>query len=452
MLIYLTVGSLALACYGYFQEDHVLWMVGAGSLPLAFALAGAAAKKPVIAANLGLFWTAVMCSIVAAHLREATLPADNVRAALLSLGALMSLGFGYRIGYGHPLSRASEKPLDRHKLHLVYWISFVLALVLNVVAYLRPELTQIILAFIYIRLLALYLFSAQSFSDRKDLSRMVPVIIAELAISALNGIASYQLPILVVLAAALNLQKKVRVGQLLTAALLFSLLFWASLVWTAIKPEYRNFLTTANPSVQERLLWIWNSTTDINYVAAFGKFADRVGYIDLYAAALPRLDGVETHFYYDALLNMIQPRILFPDKAALDDTRITTELTGIPFDANTSVSIGYVAQAHADFGWPGMLLAVCIIGAILGRIANIFQCKPCSPIGRDGFMTAALAFKFAYENNIDKAISSLAIAVIGLLGVYKFLYLPFEKWALAPSKRTLATTLRISPTRAETSL
>ena len=125
----------------------------------------------------------------------------------------------------------------------------------------------------------------------------------------------------------------------------------------------------------------------------------------------------------------MKPRFLFPDKPVLDDTKITAELTGIQFSANVSVSIGFIAQAHSDFGFPLMYLPLALVGLALGAVGAYFQSQNAPGIVRDGFMTAALVYKFTYEANIDKAVGGFMISTLILLAVYWFAYPRFERWA-----------------------
>lgn len=40
-------------------------------------------------------------------------------------------------------------------------------------------------------------------------------------------------------------------------------------------------------------------------------------------------------------------------------------------EAGTSIGIGYMAESYADFGFPGMLFPVLLLGAFMGRIYQV---------------------------------------------------------------------------------
>jgi hypothetical protein len=451
----LWVGAIALATFGLYTSDNgPLWALCAISLGAAVQLSGKAGRKPVIVAHLALLWMAIFGGLLFRDLGGRSfeqLPNERL-AILLSLGALFAIALGYRFGYQEPQSRASmsEVRLSRRKLLGAYWISFFATSASGYLAYAYPALTQPLLAFNGVKLLLLYLLCAQTFADRRGFAALVLIVGAELAEGATGYIASYQVPLLVVLAASLSAAKgSLRAAQITAGALIMAIVIWASLVWTAIKVDYRDWLTTEDPAVtaqsSERLNWIWTAVADgIDYPVAFRKMTSRIGYVELYGLALPRMGNAATTYWLDGMTNILMPRLLFPDKPPLDDTKITTEMTGRVFGKGASVSIGFVAQAHSDLGFPLMYVPLFLVGYVLGKTGSYFQAGNCSQSGRDAFMSAALVFKFTYENNIDKALGAFFLSLIVLILIFKFIYKRLEKWATLNS---VPVALRHLPSR-----
>lgn len=449
-----TSGTLRLVMWGFgltlsglgliFAQNALVWAVCALSLPLALEAASAGTDRAIVMANLSLFWAAIFNSVLGFELqpRGLEMPASESLAIYLSLLALLAIAFGYRIGFEYWRSKKSETvdvPLDRHKLLIAYWIAFFSKTLLFMLAEAFPLLVQPILAFQGVELLLLYFLAAQVLSDRAGYGGLVLAVLVEIVQGATGYIASYQLALLVVLAAALRSNTgAMRAGQWAAAGVIGALLVWMSLVWTAVKPEFRSWLATEDPAVTSssmaKLGWITDyvSSGRVDYSVAFVRLSERIGYTRFYALAIPRMEvstAPPTQFWLDAVTNILMPRVLFPDKPILNDTKITTDMTGVQFGAATSVSIGFVAQTHADFGFPLMLVPLFMIGATLGGVGGYFQSKNHSKIGRDGFVSAALVYKFGYEANIDKAMSTLALSSLALILVFRFAYPTFETWA-----------------------
>ena len=125
---------------------------------------------------------------------------------------------------------------------------------------------------------------------------------------------------------------------------------------------------------------------------------------------------------------MLTPRILFPDKAALDDSKLTTALLGIKIDKYTSIGVGYVAQAHVDFGFPGLLLPMLVIGGMIGGGAKYFMTRSAPLLIREAFTTATLFLAFRFEENIDKALGGFITGFLAMALVLKFAYPMIARW------------------------
>jgi hypothetical protein len=428
-----------------FSRSPFLWMFCVVCLPLALELAGGRKIRPIAAAFLGLFWAAIFLSILTADLNSQSLdemPWEST-AIVNSLLALFAIALGYRFGarafrlgsFGY----SYDVPLNPRKVLISYWCAFFLAASLTGLAALVPSFAQAVLALKGIELLLLYMFAAQSFASGQNYAWLLTAVVAEIVLGSIGYIASYQLPLIVVLAAAINSSSsrwspdKIVIGALFASALLY-----VSVVWTAIKPEYRFWLKYEDPRIteqtDERIQWIWNriNSGSINYNEAVIRLANRIGYTRFYAVALPRMESHSyegTSYWRLAIENVLEPRFIFPDKPPLDDTKITAELTGFQFGPTVSVSTGFVAQAHSDFGFPLMYAPIALVGVLMGAIGGYFQSRKASQFARDGFMAAALVYKFTYESNIDKAIGGLLLSTLALVATFWFLYPRFEQWA-----------------------
>ncbi len=122
------------------------------------------------------------------------------------------------------------------------------------------------------------------------------------------------------------------------------------------------------------------------------------------------------------------PRILFPDKAALNDSYLTSEFTGLRINENTSISIGYIAEALYDFQFPLMLLPVMAIGMVVGGVAIFYLTRAVPAVVREAFMCANLFLSFNFGQNIDKAMGIFLIGLMVLSLLLTFGYPFFAAW------------------------
>ena len=134
------------------------------------------------------------------------------------------------------------------------------------------------------------------------------------------------------------------------------------------------------------------------------------------------------NFYSAAVQNVLMPRILFPDKARLNDSKITMALLGGFIDKDTSIGVGYVAQAQVDFGFPGLLLPVLLIGFMIGSAAKYFMSRPAPLLIREAFSTATLFLAFPFAANIDKAFGGFVIACLAMSLTLKYGYPRIAFW------------------------
>src|SRR5262249_55224683 len=152
--------------------------------------------------------------------------------------------------------------------------------------------------------------------------------------------------------------------------------------WSAIKTDYRTFLDQGTGqqvvlvSFEDRIEFLLKQLADVNGETideGFKRLALRLGYIDFLAATmgyvpsnLPFQDGRQIGA---TIINVLQPRLLFPDKEPLpSDSEILEKYTGITFGgssgAGTSVSLGYLAELYVDFGPFGAVIATFILGLL----------------------------------------------------------------------------------------
>jgi hypothetical protein len=109
---------------------------------------------------------------------------------------------------------------------------------------------------------------------------------------------------------------------------------------------------------------------------ALQSLVERLSYVDYFGAVLDYVPAHRPHenggLLWKAIVHMLAPRILFPDKPALpSDSEMTMSYTGLLVasgDRGTSISMGYMAESYIDFGPYSMFLPIFLFGLLWGAM------------------------------------------------------------------------------------
>jgi hypothetical protein len=441
------------------SENPLLWLTCALTLPVGYWVMGGGRSYPILLCILGLYWLQVFADVLGANLRGAVIGEGmsgpyELDAVELSLGALLVMALGMRFGVmsysqagrNRVPSVAASSKLEGIRLSRVvvaYFVAVFFVVILAQVANALPALRQPILGFALLKYVCLYLLAIKVFESRGGYHWLAIALLFEVITGLTGYIASYQRSILVLLIAGLS-QSRFRKELTLQRILIFvgatAVLLWTSIVWTAVKSEYRDWGNSGTGSqiidrpFSERVQWLANrlAAGNIDYKNGFEQLVLRVGYTSYYAQTLARLDAglvpSDLHLWSSAILHVVTPRALFSEKAALSDSAITTLLTNNEFDVNTSASVGWVAEAQVDYGFPGMFLPILLVGIMLGAAIKYFMTRTVPRGVCEAFATSCLVLTFRYEANVDNALGGFLTGFIALALVLRFGYPRIARW------------------------
>jgi hypothetical protein len=181
---------------------------------------------------------------------------------------------------------------------------------------------------------------------------------------------------------ASNVRFRFRV--LLPITILASILLFFGLVWTAVKTEYRDFVNQGSKqqvvlvSYSHRIAEIASLVTNLNgqdLSVAADNMMRRLMYFKFFGVVLDRVPNVlpyaDGHIWGDAVRRPFMPRLLFPNKSAVNDSDLTNRYTGIRVataSEGASISMGYMAEAYIDFGYIFMFVPIAGLGLFLGAL------------------------------------------------------------------------------------
>jgi hypothetical protein len=108
------------------------------------------------------------------------------------------------------------------------------------------------------------------------------------------------------------------------------------------------------------------------------------------------------------------PRFLYPEKPALpSDSAYTRRFAGVPLqeqqDAQTSVSIGYIAEFYADWGVSGMFASILAYGFWMGLLHRGLRRFIRTPLLVPGGLVTVFLACIAFEHQFVKGFGALNI-------------------------------------------
>lgn len=201
-------------------------------------------------------------------------------------------------------------------------------------------------------------------------------------------------------------------------------------VWTAVKKDYRDFVSTGfndqaiRVGPEERVGKLFELVTGLDgdrLVKASDDMVQRLMYFEFFGVVMNRVPAGQPHtggeIWSGAAMAPFTPRLLFPNKPVIDDTRLTERYTGIhqaAWQNGASISLGYMGEAYIDFGPVGMFAAIAALGAGMGLLYRwlLGQKGPRLVLGA-ALAPVALMPAHLLESSSLKVIAPLVLSFLG---------------------------------------
>jgi len=276
---------------------------------------------------------------------------------------------------------------------------------------------------------------------RRGLRWLAAIVAVELALGMSGFFSEFRLVLFVLIGATMTAHRIMRRGM---AMLVFGAVMTVLLAvfWSAVKEDYRAFLNEGTGAqvvlrpLDERLAYLAEQTAEFDaqkLANGFELLFKRLSYIDFLAATMERVPKELPHeggaHLAQAIMHILTPRILFPDKPVVpSDTQVTAYYTGLATaifsDENTSLSIGYLGELYIDFGVGGALLAAFLMGFVSGRCYRAIRDYPRTPAFVNYGLCMMLALGFtSFGTALIKLCGGLMTILIAVL-VLQRLILP----------------------------
>lgn len=367
---------------------------------------------------------------------------DIEQATVLSLLGLLALGVGLRVGAGPwrfqdgMLARFTTQRLTIQSWFRLYIVAFAIATLAQSIARVVPGLSQPLLALANLKWAFFWMLAYATFARaRSDKLYLLLALGLEIALGIGAYFSDFKTPFFFTFMAAVTARLRVSVGRYLVLAVLGTVVLAMAMTWTAVKVDYRHYLnggadaqvvTVGYVERVEKLTSMIGELDAATLSKSFGKLLDRLAYVDFFAVVLDTVPGAVPHedgaLWWDAISRPFMPRLLFPEKTAIDDSVRTNYYTGLDLptsEEGTSISLGYMAESYIDFGKIGMMVPIFGLGLLLGRYYRFMLNHDPSRLLGMALATATIFEVSFLESSITKVFGGLVISMLASWAVLR---------------------------------
>ena len=429
-----------IALFGLLTPNPLLTTVGIGVLPVLAALLWRPGQPPILLLAVLNQWAQVFVPVLRADLagqrvgEYIRLPEIEL-AAWLGLITVVGLAFGMRLGVGHGAA-LDDEAIDRWALQVkgtrlaaVYSAALALAFMLPDLAWLVQSLRQPILILGGLRWIAAFIILWLAVI-RNDLRLLAATVVL---VETVIGLGSYfsDFKTVYILGVVALLSVRSRSSRIAWAglAVVGAVAIGLGVVWQVVKVEYRPFLSQGEGSQavlvspSERYAFLVERTLNLGAAdlsRGLESGVDRLGYLEYFARAIqmvpsqiPFQDG---QLWWEAVLHLVTPRALFPDKTDINDSDRTNAFCGVRVsgaEQGTSISIGYAGESYIDFGPMLMFGPILLLGMFWGwGLRWLSNCSPARPLGIAAGVVFVMSGALYFESSNIKILGGGVTALI----------------------------------------
>ena len=437
------VAFVVLAAAGFFATNGLITSAAVLELPVLIMLLWRPGEPPTMLFACWFQWLQATAAIFYTNhlgitLEEAFGSYALNMAAWLSMAAVLVLAIATRCGFiGAQKSEgdqieAEARQLDVNKIGPAYVVSLVLSIALTIAGAVLGPIRQPLLAFAALKWAFVFLLCYTVLTQRKGFGWLAFCIAVEFVLGFWGIYAGFKWVFFVLVIACLSSRRLMRGGRIALITVIFVLLFIMGIVWNAIKTDYRSFLAEEEEEVpiERRFSKLADLVESLNF-ENIGDGLDalimRVSYVNFFALTIEnvpsRLPYENGELWKGAVVHALMPRVLFPDKAILDDsdrTRLYTGMNVAGAEQSTSIGIGYVGESYIDFGPIGMFVPIFLLGLMYGVISRFFIKRTRYKLLGSSIALSLLVFNaYEIETSNIKLFGGVVAATIGAIIFYK---------------------------------
>ena len=452
---FLLAGAAPFAAWGSLSANPSLTPVAVFLLPVIVGLLWRPGEPPVLVFGVAVQWLQASLAIFCANYYGVPVEMlfgapQGETATWLSLFGVLALAIGMRIAWVRAMPSDIHRPatlrINVGTLFSYYIAGFIVFSAMQAVAFSVPGVTQLILAVANLKLALIFLLFYSVLEQRKGYPLLVFAFTLEMIVGFLGFFAAFKNVFFLLLIAALTPMGSLRGKRGFIALVTILTVLVLGVFWTAIKKDYRDFLSEESGSQQtglsfgDRATKLWDSTTNFSmeqFDSGFRDMLGRISYVDYFVATVQTVPQEVPYengaLWGDTLKRIVMPRLLFPDKARIDDSERTNMYTGSRVagtEESTLIGIGYMAESYVDFGPVFMFVPILLLGVFYGLIYRYF-------IARETFRTLGFALGTAllltfhqdFGASNAKIVGGIVTGLIVCAAVFEFAKRNFRRLA-----------------------
>ncbi|MGJ5642451.1 hypothetical protein [Formosa sp. S-31] len=318
------------------------------------------------------------------------------------------------------ISRELLEKYDTKKAIIMYSaFSFGAGIVLKILTSIVPGLAAPLTTLLYFKWVLLFLVVNLAFVKNEYKKMVLSIILFEVLLGFTGFFSSFKDILILFPIIFITNQRIDNPKNIMQIVFIAILLFNLGVVWTAVKEEYREYLSGGRDSQVVRVskLEAFNKFTDLvsnvtseDYSEGIEGMIKRFFFLEYFSATVKNIPQSAPHtggkYWIGALEHIFMPRILFPNKESIDDSEQTRELTGIQevsgAESGVSITTGYFASAYADYGPVYMYIPIYLLGYLLGFVYKFFIKKIDNPLWAYGFLIPMYFLFNIFSKNIVK--------------------------------------------------
>lgn len=321
---------------------------------------------------------------------------------------------------------------------IIFWY-FIIALTvpfLISITYYFGSASQIIYKFLELKWAIFLLFYFVTVNNNK-IFYLILIIVLDITLGLTSFFSNYKEVILAFALTYFTYNYRLSFQRYILVLFLGVVLFLFASIWQYAKNDYRQFLSgeTSQQAVvvskKEALTQFVSILKDFDYekiMIGSEQTMNRTSYINYFSAAM---DYVPHHKPFqngklttESVFRAFMPRIFFPNKEIVDDSKRTVEYTGVIVkggDTGTSISMGYFSEFYVDFGKFKMLIVIFIFGLLIGYLYRIIYTISYNSLWFYAYLVPFIFCVNSFEVSLNKIIPSMIFYLIIILIFNKFL-------------------------------